>query len=276
MPSNLQLDSLITDSLLVQQSVDSLAIDTTLAAIPIEIPAEPLPNFFFTTYNKYMLPTPKHGISDVWIFGVVFFVFILLAIFNQLFGKELRILVVSPFQRKGLRKLIEDDSGAFRNALILISTIYIITMPIFLYQLVSFWNFKTFELSGFVFYLLMVVILLLLVLLKSLVVTLIGLVFQIQWFTGINFYNMLAGNAILGFLLIPVALGINLASFNWVSIFIWSGIALYFTFYILKSLLMLITATTFKGVSKFHLFLYFCTLEILPLTILVKVVLITF
>jgi len=276
MPSNLQLDSLQVDTLLAQQSGDSLLIDSVFVAPMEEIPVAPLPNFFFTTYNKYLLPTPKHGISDVWIFGVILFVFILLAIFNQLFGKELRVLIAAPFKRKGIRKLIEDDSRAFRNVLILISSIYIITMPIFLYQLVSYWNFKTFELSGFVFYLFTVGVLLLLVLFKSMVVSLVGAVFQIKWFTELNLYNMLAANAILGFLLIPVALGINLAGFNWVSIFIWSGIALYFTFYALKSLLLLITARTDIGVSKFHLFLYFCTLEILPLTILVKVVLITF
>jgi hypothetical protein len=276
MPSNLQLDSLLADTSLTQQSPDSLMVDSSMLVQPIEVTIEPLPNFFFTTYNKYLLPIPKHEVSDAWIFGVILFVFLLLAIFNQLFGKELGILMVSPFKRKGLRKLVEDDSGAFRNALILISSVYIITMPIFIYQLASYWNFETLEINGFVLYLLLVLILLLLVLIKSFVVKFVGAVFQLKWFTGMNLYNMLAINAIFGFLLVPVSLGINLAGFNWVSFFIWLGIGLYIAFYALKSSLLLISAKGEYAVSKFHLFLYFCTLEILPLIILVKLILVTF
>lgn len=264
-------DSLTVDSVSVADTSAS-AIDTlgsALVQLPEVVP-ETLPNFFFTNYSKYMLPKSAITVKEEWIFGVILLALIVLAIINQIFNKEIYQILGSPFQRKKLSKLIDEDAGSTKRALNSLSFLFLLVFPVFVYQLSSFWAVNPIKTNGFLFYLLAFAALSTLYILKLILVSFVGKVFQVAHLVEINQYNSLTVNSLMGLALLPVCLGINLADFNWIEVMIWVGMGISIVFYLARNLLLALSANSFEEISKFHLFLYFCTLEILPLALVGK------
>jgi hypothetical protein len=264
-------DSLTVDSISIADT--SVLVTDTLGAALIQIPEvvpETLPNFFFTTYGKYLLPKSAITVKEGWIFGVILLALIVLAIINQIFNKEIYQILGTPFQRKKLLKLIDEDAGSKKRALSSLSLVFLLVFPVFIYQLSSFWTVSPIKANGFLFYLFAFAVLSILFILKLMLISFIGKVFQVSYLAEINKYNGLAINSLTGLTLLPICLGINLADFNWIEVMIWAGMGISIVFYLMRNILLALSANSFVEISKFHLFLYFCSLEILPLALVGK------
>ena len=107
---------------------------------------------------------------------------------------------------------------------------------------------------------------------KFLFIQFVGVVFNIYPVARQYAFNVYLLNNILGLLLIPL---VAIAYYSggpadtWA---IYAGIALFIVFFVLRFLKSLSIEDVIAPVNLMYLFLYLCTLEILPLLVAIKVV----
>jgi hypothetical protein len=107
---------------------------------------------------------------------------------------------------------------------------------------------------------------------KILVVAFLGALFLVEQEAVRYVTGIVMMNALLAAILIPVCLGIHLSGAAAAEPFFIAGFALTGLFYSYSVGNGIITGWNNPTLSKFHLFLYFCTLEILPVFIIIKTV----
>ena len=103
------------------------------------------------------------------------------------------------------------------------------------------------------------------VLLKAL-----GEVFEIDRPVASYIFNIFLINNMLGLMLIPIVVTIAFVVTYSTGIVIYAGVALVIIAFIYRLVRAFTIWMTLSGVSIFYLILYFCTLEIAPLVIIVK------
>ncbi len=274
-------DTLITSaSGLVSDS--AAAPDTgTIAPLPVKAKIEPavivedqepekLPNFFFSTYTEGLPAKYKVADPDAWILPLLLLAFFLTAVLNALFPRTLMLIFRSITRVGGLRLLSEDDNVLYRRTMAMALLIYLIVSPIFVYQIAGFFHWEAAFLPFMPAYGQLFLIGAGLLGLKMLIIMALGSLFECrseasQYITGIVLMN-----ALLGVLFIPVSLGLKLAPPELETLFMYAGIGLFALLYAGSLLVGVRAGWQSAALSKFHLFLYFCTLEIIPVLLLVK------
>lgn len=264
--------------------LDSNAVirsDTVVKAIigpPIDIPnseiksGEILPNFFFTEYSTDLKPKPRIIDADAWILPVLLMSFFFLAIVNTLYSREMKNILVSLVKTEGIKKISEQENTMSWRSLLLLLLLFLIVSPVFLFQTSEHFNLSTAFLPYLSPYFQLMLIGAGLLGLKILMIGFIGNLFYVQQEAARYITGIVVMNALLAILLIPLSLGIKLGGEVYTEYILKSGLAIFALCYLYSIVNGLIAGLRSKTLSKFHLFLYFCTLEILPVFIIIKTV----
>jgi hypothetical protein len=246
--------------------------DTTLEGKTILYKDKPEIRSFFTVHllkvNKIHLNSVNRYQPD-WILALILVCFILQAWVQFVYRKRFRQLILAPFSKRFLNQLVRDGNLFNERLSLALGIIYFIGIALLIYEV----NYLLLEghtpspLTEFSFYLMIMLSLFLYWVVKVFGIRLLGMVFKTENTTAMYLLNVLVINIITGLVLIPLMVLV---------IYMKSIFFLYITLIILiLSLLFLFVRGFLIGLSltKFSyifLFVYLCTLEILPLIILIK------
>lgn len=195
-----------------------------------------------------------------------YIMFVWLYISNR---KRLDQVVKGLYAGRYANQLAREEVSVGNRVAIFLSALFVFTITLFFYQVAGYYGFlqnndipNTFFITaGAIFSIYC---------LKLLIINVFGFVFEMQ--KEIREYTIsvfLFCNAV-GLFMLPVVICLAFLKQVKPSVFIYIGLAVITVFFVTRLVRGLIIGLNSARVSKFYLFLYLCTLEIVPLVIMVK------
>lgn len=208
-----------------------------------------------------------------WILALLIVCFFLQAWVQFVYRKRFRQLVLAPFSKRFQNQLMRDGNLANERLSLALGIIYFISVALMIYEV----NVLLLDghipplLNEFSFYLMIMLSLFLFWIIKVTGIRLLGIVFKTENTTKMYLLNVLVINIITGMVLLPLlVLVIYMKSVFLLNVAV-IMIILSFLFLFARGFLIGLSLTKF---SYLFLFVYLCTLEILPLIIFFKISLI--
>ena len=219
-------------------------------------PVDPKPKIHYTQY-------------DYAIFSALFVCFVVFVWLFVSSRKRLNMLVTGFYSNKSNSPQSRDEFSNSNYMGVVLSLLSLLTLTLFAGQVISYYGLqlpggKVVQYCGIVLGLVAVYAV------KVLAVQLSGFVFKTGKETAAYVSTLFVFLNLLGLFLLPVVM--CLAFFRQVSpaVFIYTGYAILGSFLALRIIRGLIIGFNSSRVSKFYLFLYLCSLEIVPFILLVK------
>ena len=231
-----------------------------------------LPNFFYTSYSKDFKVDLRTYETDSWILPLLLFAVFFLGIINTYFFKESRQLISSIFKKGSFKKLLNEENIRIRRTVFLFVLLFLIVTPIFSFQVYTFYKGHPDYIPLIPPYLQILLILSATFGLKLFGIRFFGFIFSCGNVAMSYISSILISFIIAGIFLIPIALFIKISVSEVSTWLIYSGMILLSVAYGISLLVGIFSAWREEKLSKFHLILYFCSLEILPIFIIIKTV----
>lgn len=218
-------------------------------------------------------PKPVNAYQPDWILALLLACFVLQAWVQYVYRKRFRQLVLAPFSKRFMNQMIRDGNLFNERLSLALGMVYMIGITLLIYEVneMLLGGYSPYPVNRITIFAVILAGMLVYWFLKVTGIRMLGKVFKTENTTGMYLLNILVVNIITGILLIPLLVMV---------VYMKSVIILYLTIgIIVLSLLFLFIRGFFIGLSltKFSyvfLFVYLCTLEILPLIILIKIFLI--
>ena len=215
-------------------------------------------------------PTKNKGFIDGWQTILLLMAFFLLsltkAFANNRFKQSIRALI-----NYGVAQEINrEEKVFFHRGNILTTTIYLITSSLFIYHLKQVVDTTVLDEDNLLFYILIIVAIFFIYGIKFLFSKILFFVFNDSTLSSEYIFNVSLYNNLLGILLLPLLsiVYFTTISFNSAVLYLFvPSIAIVF----LMRVLRLIVIGNSKGISFLYIFLYICTLEILPLVVMYRI-----
>ena len=204
-----------------------------------------------------------------WIFALLILCFIILAWVQVFYRKRFRQLILAVFSKRFMNQLVRDGNPFNERLSLALGMIYFIGTALLIFAMndLLLGGHIPFHLNEFSFYSIILLGLVLFWLVKILIINLLGIVFKTENTSKMYLLDELILNIITGLILIPILIFvIYLKSILFLYISL-SFIILSFLFLFVRGFMIGLSLTKF---SYIFLFVYLCSLEILPLIILVK------
>ncbi len=206
-----------------------------------------------------------------WMLAILVVCFILLAWVRVFYPKRVQQIFRAPFSKRFINQLTRDGNLFGERFTIAMGIIYILTQSLFLYLI----NDRVFALSyrglpGISIYLLIAVLTVGFMSVKVTLVMFLGTIFKTRETTGnyllnILIFSLLSGPVLLAFLVFIIYLQSPIPIY-----FCTAVLVLLMTFRFLRGFFIGMALGKF---SYLFLFVYLCSLEILPLVVLIKILL---
>jgi len=250
--------------------------DTTLNLESLTMPAQVFTRSPFSSHSlqtRNLQPLENHQFQPDWILGIFFLGFIILAWTNFFYSKRMKQIILASLSKRFINQLVRDGNLFKERISLSLAVVYIMSFSLLIYQgnqfilKLSLWNFHE-----ILFYLLIVASLLAFWLIKIGLISMLGAIFKTPATTHYYLLNLLIFSILDGILLLPLLFCV---------VYLKSGILLYislsittilFIFRFVRGFLIGLSLTKF---SYLFLFVYLCTLEILPLLMLIKLFMMT-
>ncbi|HQV00973.1 MAG TPA: DUF4271 domain-containing protein, partial [Bacteroidia bacterium] len=178
------------------------------------------------------------------------------------------------FNNNTANQIIRDENLLVQRASILLSVICYVVLALFAYNAVIYFHIENRYLgNGFALFLSIAIIIALSYSVKMIVLKALGSIFYFNKPVTAYIFNIFLINNVLGIVLIPfIILGTYLTANN--NLILFAGLALVIIFFIYRLVKGMLLWTGTNSFNLFYLFLYICALEISPLLILSKLLLI--
>lgn len=214
------------------------------------------------------LELPK---GDLWVLGFVVFLLLLFAILKQNFSKQLAAIVQSFFSNRALSNLNKEDNLFTSWPFLLLFIQFGFTIGMFFYLIAKNQN-QNFAGNGFQSYLTISIVIITLYVFKILLLRLLGFIFNIQ--KPVNEYVSILYLSYFNssLLFMPLVVAFALSPLRNSHIYIVVSIVLISLIFVFQFIRAGINILSHYRFSKVYLFLYFCTLEICPILILIKTI----
>ncbi len=238
-------------------------------------PGIPPAQSFFTSHQlktQGIRPVLFKQYQPDWILGLLLLCFVLLAWVQVFYRRRLRQILMAPYSKRFLSQLVRDGDLFSERIALVMGFIYLITTSLFLYQLYELVLVKDAErvLEGFPLFAMISIFVLGFWILKIGLIRILSFIFRTRHTTREYILNILIFNILTGFFLLSLlifAVYLKSVIFLWICMIIFT---LFFLFRFVRGFLIGILITKF---SYLFLFVYLCSLEILPLIILMKIIL---
>ncbi len=209
--------------------------------------------------------------GEVWILAVIAGLILLFAILKNTFSKQLVAIVQSFFSNRALGNLNKEDNLFTSWPFLLLFVQFGFTIGMFFFLMAQYKKIDDVA-QGFQFYVTISILIIVLYVLKIIVLRLLGYVFNVQ--KPVNEYISILYlsyfNASLLFMPLVVAFALSPLKYGVFYIAIATILlAIIFVFQFIRAGINILSHYRF---SKVYLFLYFCTLEICPILILIKAI----
>ena len=206
---------------------------------------------------------------DFKVAGILFLAFVMFVWLYAVNRKRLNQVIKAFYINRYANQLARDEVSIGNRVTIFLSTLFVLTFALFITQLANYYGFFQQE-DQLILFLKVAGMIIVAYAIKMLSVRVFGSIFQNQ--KEANDYGMtvfLFCNT-LGLFMLPVVIGLAFIRQLPPEIFIYSGYVIFVFFLCIRLLRGAIIGFNSIRISKFYLFLYLCTLEILPFVIMVK------
>ena len=229
------------------------------------------PSMFRDHLLEVRSPEPQlhHTRKDFVIAGILFFAFVLFVWLYVSNRKRLSQIVKGFYINRYASQLARDEVSFGNRVSVFLSVLFVISLSLFTWQLSLHYGFiqaengwKDLALIGFV--------ILLIYTLKLAVIRLSGFVFQTQKAASDYVMTIFLFCNTLGLFMMPVVICLAFVKQIPSSVFIYTGLGIIGVFLCTRLVRGVIIGINSIRVSGFYLFLYLCTLEILPFAIMIK------
>ena len=201
-----------------------------------------------------------------------FVVFVIVKVFSPRKFNQMFAAFIKP---TAMNQLLREEYAFSNRSSILLLALYLLMAPLFTLQAASHFMHDTF-LTGFnpskalTAYLLFLSLIFMCYVFKISTVRILSSVFNMKSAGSEYIYTILLFNKVAGLILFPLVLLIAFARQLNQGFFLYVGFVLLVILLIYRMLRLIQMGLTNSGVSILYLFLYLCTLEILPLVVLIK------
>ncbi|MFN0293638.1 DUF4271 domain-containing protein [Pedobacter helvus] len=210
--------------------------------------------------------------GDVWVLAIIGFLLVLFAILKNTFAKQLSAVVQSFYSNRALINLNKEDNLVTSWSFLLLFIQFGFTIGMFFYLAAQYKELPQVQQGGFTFFISISVIVILLYLLKIVCLRFIGFVFDVQKalhqyisILYLSYFNT-------SLLFVPIIIAFALSAKKYGAGYVYLGVfalVLIFVFQFIRAAVNVLSQYRFP---KLYLFLYFCTLEICPILILIKAI----
>lgn len=210
---------------------------------------------------------PAGGSSD-WVFYLVLAGLFLLAVVKYLYEKRFGLLLSSIYSRSSANHLVRETSIFGSPSFIYLLAIFLVASLVLIHQV-----FQHFNLSGpslwkdVLIYLQIIGAYFAFLLIQFILVLLAGFLFKNPETAREYIHNIIIFNLIGGVLLLPLILLIH---YSHRSVFLYVAFSIISILLLIRFIRGFIIGLSDQKFSLFHLFLYLCTLEILPVLVVAK------
>lgn len=239
-----------------------------------------------TKENRYVKsPFVKHELKakalkaderkpgEGWVFVSLIGIFVLLLLTRRLNPKKLFVYLSAIYNRRAQNELFEEENLLSSPFSLILFVAFCLTTSLFTIKAIGLTPGGIIqEYGAFATFGVFALILMGVYTFKILFIQFVGVVFNIYPVARQYAFNVYLLNNIMGLLLIPL---VAIAYYSggpadtWA---IYAGIALFIVFFVLRFLKSLSIEGIISPVNLLYLFLYLCTLEILPLLVAVKLI----
>ncbi len=168
------------------------------------------------------------------------------------------------------QEINREEKVFFHRANLLFSLIHLLAAGLLIFHLIETFRFQYLEMNHFMFFLLIIGGLIGTYIIKYLTSKILFFILNDTSIASEYIFNVSLYNNLFGVLLIPMLIIIYFSSIDSASIFIYAVLPLSVFVFLLR-LVRLFFIGKGKGISYFYIFLYICTLEILPLVVLYRI-----
>lgn len=184
-------------------------------------------------------------------------------------AKKLEQLLRGFYVNRGGNPSSRDEYSASNRVGFLLSLLFLFTMPLFLAQVIEYFGINI-KMGITTMYVVMVTGLILMYLVKYSAIRLSGFIFKVGKEASDYSSAMFIFINLLGLFMLPVVICLEFVKQANPLIFIYAGMVFILGFLCVRLWRGIVIGFSSNRVSKFYLFLYLCTLEIVPFVILVK------
>lgn len=216
----------------------------------------------------YQLHKTNH---DFWVAGLLLLIYALFVWLYVSNRKKLNQLVQAFYLNRSGDHLSKDDLAIGNRVAVFLSVFFIVNSTLFGVQVLSYYKINALLDYGMaVSGLLIALIVIITYSFKFLTIKTIGNIFSAQKETSEYSLLVFLFCNTLGLFMLPVVLGLSFMKQINPQFFIYTGLGLIGVFIVVRTLRGLFIGMNSVRVSKIYLFVYLCTLELLPFIILVK------
>jgi hypothetical protein len=227
-------------------------------------------------FQNHLLPVKNDGPQlhitdcDFWIAGILMGLFILFVWMYASNRKKLNQVISAFYINRSGDLLSREELSLGNRVAVFLSIFFVVTITVFITHLLSYYGFLHYPVSAVVLSLSVASGLLIAYVFKMLTIRILGFVFKVE--KEASEYAMLVFlfcNT-LGLFMLPLVIGLTFMRQVPSSFFINTGIVVIAIFIVVRTVRGLFLGLNSSRISKFYLFMYLCTLEIMPFVILAK------
>ncbi|HVA98401.1 MAG TPA: DUF4271 domain-containing protein [Bacteroidia bacterium] len=219
---------------------------------------------------KQIQPLYEPIAEAYWISGIILLIAILFVWLNSGYRKRLRQIFEATLSMRYLNQFLREDYTLNGIASILLSLIFILASALFVFQANTAYHFLFLKEKGIELYFIICACIVIIYSIKLITVAFIGFVLNIKKEISEYILTIFMFNETLGLLLIPVVIAIAYIKIIPLGIFYMLGVGIIVVTLSYRLLRGLFFNINNQRISKSYLFVYLCTLEILPLIVFIK------
>jgi len=186
--------------------------------------------------------------------------------------KILKQLIAAFFNINVTNQIVRDENILVQRTSVMLTLLFYLVMTLFGFQALTYFNIRTDVFGqGILSFLLLFPVIALAYSLKTILIKVLGTVFEAEKPATSFIFNVTLINNVTGIFLLPVIVFTAYMDLDFVLPAYYAGIAILIMSFIYRQIRAFRIWMTMPGVSLFYLILYICTLEISPLLIMIRI-----
>lgn len=213
-------------------------------------------------------PVPRIERTPDWALGIFLLGFVAIIWIRIVFPRHFLSLFSVVLKPRLLRQTMREDVPITHASSLALLLLFALTGGMLLYQMQTygFEGFRLFSNDGVILFLKLSGVVALVYLVKVIVVSILRFLLRDNGVIGEYLFSILTINKLLGIMLLPITIAIAYMHPGTIPVLIWIGLGTLVLFWLYRIIRGILTGIGAR-VSVFYLFLYLCTLEILPLIV---------
>lgn len=218
-----------------------------------------------------LIPSVHHSNYQYWISWLLIACFAAVVWIMASNRKKLSLVISAAISNRNVEQLIRNEYALSNRLSVALSALFLIITTIFIYQTnYHFGWIKTSISEPAILFGKILATLVIFFTLKFILIWAVGLIFDRQQESFLHIFNIFLFNETIGIFIFPAVVFIQYASTGMGAFLLYVLTGFFTVGYLTKFARLLFLGAGNKGISKTHLFLYLCTLEILPLVVIIK------